>query len=181
MQIRGLKLTHKGGEGSGWFAPPEGTHGKELKISSYTDHIVFHGTSSSEAVERIRKEGLKPGASIGMSGQAPKDLPFVYVSPSERVAKWYAENNIRGQGKVVKGKFTGRVADETYNPMSEFGAMVSLAEKLGQDTGPDKIVDMKDLAIRMRSNSISAIAFRDIYAKNRLSWIVLPEATNFKK
>jgi len=189
--IRGLRFTTKGGPGSGHHghagrpgsvggSAPSGEIG-DLDISSYQDTSVFHGTTSNDVANVIEKEGLRPGVSVGMSGQAPEGLPFVYLSPAKSVAKWYAENNMRGKGRVVKGKFTGKVVHDTVKPTTEFGAMVNLAEKLGQKIGSDKVVNMKDLAMRMRSNDLAGIAFRDTYANNRLSWIVLPEAANFKK
>lgn len=152
-----------------------------LSISSFQDYSVFHGTVSNEIASKIENEGLRPGASVGMSGQAPEGLPFVYITPSRRVAQWYAENNVRGRGRVVKGKFTGRVVDDTAKPTTEFGAMVHLAERLGQKIGPDRIVDMHDLANKMRDRDISAIAFRDLFANNRLSWVTLPESIDFKR
>ena len=68
MNIQGLRFTSKGGEGSGWFAPPKGTHGLE----------VYHGTDEERAYQILEK------------GLIPPALSKVYATEHFHIAARYA-------------------------------------------------------------------------------------------
>jgi len=89
VNIRGLRFTCKGGEGSGWYAPPKGTH---VSGSQNRNISLFHGTGK-QALEGILSEGLVPGKKRNWLG-----------------ARWY----VKGRGESVymtdeleKAKFFG--------------------------------------------------------------------------